>query len=153
MNKLWAVFVAVSLLGFGFVAISSAAEPMAKGGFTTYDTLRLTGSQVVNPQGEELGAISDFVFDQDGHVVFAILCHECYDDSATAKDVAVPISALTISGMGASDLKVVLDADSKKLEEAPAYHLTQGVPDRNWAVNVYRYYGQQPPWSEKGSMF
>jgi len=106
---------------------------------------------VKNPQGEVLGTISDFVFAQDGRIVFAILCHECYGDSPIAKDVAVPLSALTISRMKANDLKVVLNVDPKKLDAAPAYHLAQGVADSRWAANVYRYYGQQPFWEEKES--
>jgi hypothetical protein len=151
MNNIWVILVVISLLGFGFVASSSATKPMAKDGFTSYDTLRLMGTEVKNPQGEVLGAISDFVFDQDGHIVFAILCHECYEDSPMAKDVAVPLSALRISAMKTNELKVVLHVDSKKLDAAPAYHFTQGVPDRRWAGNVYRYYGQQPLWTDEGS--
>ncbi len=153
MNKIFAILVVVFLVGFGVGSNLQAAGPMAKGGFTTYDTSRLMGTEVRNLKGEVLGAISDFVFDQDGHIVFAVLCHECYDDSLMGRDVAVPLSALTISEAKTNEVKVVLNVDSKKLDEAPIYHLTQGVPDLSWASNVYRYYGQQPPWSEKESRY
>lgn len=149
MNKILAALAVVSLLGFGFVATSPGAEPMAKGGFTTYDTLQLIGMEVKNPQGEVLGAISDFVFARDGRIIFAILCHDCYADSPMAKDVAVPLSAFTISGMKGSDLKVVLNIDAQKLAAAPAYHWGKGGPDRQWAADVYRYYGLQPFWEER----
>jgi len=55
-----------------------------------YDMNRLIGTQVRNSEGEMLGVINDFVADQEGRVIFAVLDHD-------SKFVAIPFSALSIS--------------------------------------------------------
>jgi len=107
-----------------------------------YDVNRLIGTQVKNFKGEMLGAINDFVVDQEGRIIFAVLDHD-------GKFVAIPFSALSISGSKTEELRVVLNADKEKLDGAPEFGRTRVMTDRRWAGDVYRYFGEQPYWTEK----
>lgn len=106
------------------------------------DVQGLIGTEVKNHGGEILGSIQDFVSDQGGHVIFAVLNHE-------GKDLAIPYSALSISGAKAEEMKAVLNVDKEKLQGAPVYDRAKAMTDRKWAENVYRYFGQQPYWTEE----
>ncbi len=105
-----------------------------------YETNSLIGAEVKNPSGAMLGTIREFVIDRDGRVVFAILSHE-------GKEIAVPFTALMISGMKPEGTDIVLNANEGKIEAAPAFDRMKATGDRGWATEVYRYFGQQPYWT------
>ena len=144
MNKIITV-IGIGVFGLGLVvnvnvyAMGSRHQSELA---VNYDMNRLIGTQVRNSEGEMLGVINDFVVDQKGRVIFAVLDHD-------SKFVAIPFSALSISGTKSEEARVVLDADQRKLDGAPEFGRTRVMTDRRWAGDVYRYFGQQPYWTEK----
>ncbi len=149
MNKTMTILVVVCLLGFGFVGSSKAASSMAQAQLPC-DTADLIGTQVWNPAGEVLGSISDLVFDPRQPAV-AILYQGDVEDFDLARYVAVPFTALLISGTEPSQMTVVLNIDKEKLFSAPRFDRTKDLNDFKWAAGVYRYFGQQPYWTEEES--
>jgi sporulation protein YlmC with PRC-barrel domain len=148
MNKVFILLAGVSLLSLGFVVDVHAMGSMAKSGVTTYETFDLRGTQVKSPEGEALGSISDFVMDPKGQIIFVVLYYDgslAYDDG---KYVAVPFRALSISEVKPHEINVVLNMNKWKLGSAPSFDMGEGVTDIEGAVDIYRYFGQQPYWTE-----
>jgi hypothetical protein len=142
MKKAVSVLLVAVVFGLALAAHAYAMGSMHKKDLmANYDVNHLIGSQVTNPAGETLGAIHDFVIDQEGRVVFAVLDHE-------GKFVAIPFTALTISGTKPEEMRVLLNTDMRKLDGAPEYDMAKAMTDRKWAGEVYRYFGQQPYWTE-----
>ncbi len=151
MNKILTILAVVCLLGFGFVGGSKAANSKAQAELT-FDATDLIGAQVRNPGGKILGSISDLVFDPKGRPIVAILCQGDLEDLDVTREVAVPFSALSISDMGPSQMRVVLNIGEEELFSAPRFDRTKDLKDLNdmkWIAGVYRYFGQQPYWTEE----
>lgn len=99
-----------------------------------------------NPQGQYLGRITDIVFDSQGHISFAILSRPGII-GIPGKPVAVPFNALSFDK---KEKVFVFDVSWERLEAAAVF--TKGdLGDRKWAEDTYRYFGQQPSWTEEGS--
>jgi hypothetical protein len=128
-----------------FVANAYAAEQMATGWSRPYGVSEFVGAFVQNPQGVELGRITDFVIDSQGRVTFAILSHGGFLRMGE-KTVAIPFSALTYDGMGRH---FVLNISREKLESAPNFAI-KDLSSEKWADDVYTYFGQMPYWTEGG---
>ncbi len=127
---------------------TAASPSMTNGGIASYDAFDLRGAQVTNPQGQGLGRISDFIFDQDGRIILVVLYrggNVAYEDG---KYVAVPFSALSISEPKPHETSVVMNVDEQKLAQAPSFDIGKGLTDLRTADDVYRYFGQQPYWTE-----
>ena len=107
---------------------------------------KIRGTFVKNQEGQDLGKILDIVIDSQGHVPFAVLSHGGFW-GVGGKLVAVPFSVLSFDRMG-KDL--VLNSTKEKLDLAPAFKESD-LTNRKWAEDVYRYFGQQPYWTEGGS--
>jgi hypothetical protein len=149
------VLIMVSIFFFVGLALaphSNAAGLKAKGGGMTYETFDLRGTYVTNPKGEGLGRISDFVIDREGRIILAVLYREGNVANEDGKYVAVPFNALSISEPRPHDVKVVLKVAEEKIAMAPRFDVSKGLADRQSAADIYRYYGQQPYWSEKSPM-
>ena len=143
MNKILATTAIIIGLSLGFnIAHSRSAGEMASGGFTAYEITNLVGTQVRNPAGEMLGTITDFVIDSKGRMVLAILAREFLSEY-----VAVPFSALSLNP---EKTIFVLNTTPDELEFAPAFSI-KAAKDNRWAEDVYRYFGQQPYWTEEGA--
>ena len=151
MNKILTILAGVCLLGFGFVGGSKAASSMAQADLTC-NTADLMGTQVRNPAGEILGSIRDLVFDLKGRPVVAILYQGDLQDFDVTRQVAVPFSALSISHLGPFQMRVVLNMGKDELYSAPRFDKTKDLNDMKWAHGVYRYFGQQPYWTEESEM-
>lgn len=151
MKKRIIVLTVVSLLSLGLVGNIHAMGSMDKGGLMTYETFDLRGIQVRNPEGDTLGSISDFVIDPKGRIIFVVLYSRgslAYDDG---KYVAVPFSALSISEVKPHEMSAVINMDKWKMESAPSFDMATDLNDKEGAVDIYRYFGQQPYWTEKES--
>ncbi len=133
MNKTTKLLAVISALAIGFVFTNAcAAGPMDRGHVSEW-----IGTSVTNAQGDELGRIDDFVFDQDRIAFVVLSCDEpfrvlgiAYDDyyRGTEKLVAVPTSALSyFSGQE----KVVLDISMERLKSAPAFDKNALADRRN----------------------
>ncbi len=63
------------------------------------------------------------------------------------KLVAVPYSALSFDTVGKH---LVLNASKEKLDSASAFKRSD-LADQKWAEDTYRFFGQQPYWTEGGA--
>ena len=125
-------------LMFGFPLTKSIPqEMMSKNG----ETSELLGAMVKNPNGEDLGAITDVVIDPEGHIAFAILSYWISDD--TQKRVAVPFGALSCEAQNC-----ILNANKDVLNSAPTFVSEYDLAESKLAEDIYRYFGVQPYWTE-----
>jgi sporulation protein YlmC with PRC-barrel domain len=113
-------------------------------GFTADEII---GVHVKNHQGEILGRISNLVLDEQGKVALVILSHGGFL-RINEKETAIPFSALTYEP---ADNRLVLDISKEKLAAAPTFKKSE--LDQKRAEYLYRYFGQQPYWSEGGEIF
>jgi sporulation protein YlmC with PRC-barrel domain len=146
MNRIISVITLVLVFSFGLVLVNGyARESISKGWHRTYEVGEMVGSPVKNPQGDELGRIHDFVIDSNGRVAFAILSFGWEYLRAGEKTVAVPFDALTYHRRGQY---FVLDISKERLASAPPYDRSD-VANEQWAEDTYKYFGQQPYWTER----
>ena len=105
----------------------------------------LTGNDVVNTRGENLGDIKAIMLDvPSGRVAYAVLSFGGFL-GAGDKLFAVPWSALTLD----TDNKCfLLPIDKDRLKDAPGFNKDRwpSMADTEWATTVHRYYGAQPYW-------
>ena len=118
-------------------------SPMA---MEVYESRRLMGAAVQLPDGSAAGRINDFVIDSsDGHIAFLVLS----DVSGRSTSlVAVPFGILSVRG---GDV-FVLDTTRDQLEFARDFDESNDLNNTRWAGGVYRYFGQQPYWTERMEM-
>ncbi len=142
MNKIMLIL-AMIVMGLSTgqgVTYAVPAGPMASSSFTTYEVNNLVGTRVRNPAGDMLGTITDFVIDSKGHVVFGILTRDVLSEY-----IAIPFSALSLKP---EENVFVLNITPDELESAPAFS-QKAAMDSRWTEDVYRYFGQQPYWTEE----
>ena len=149
MNKMLTILGVISLLGLGLASGSNAAGSTFEWGLTTSETIDLLGAPVSDPAGEMLGTINAFVNDSEGHVAFAILWQGVLGDNNAARYVAVPFSALSISGWEPEQMTVVLNIDKRTLDAAPSLDNSKDLNNTEWAISIYRYFGQMPYWTSE----
>lgn len=111
----------------------------------------LTGKKVVNPQGDDLGTISDIMLDiQSGRIAYAVLS---FGSLFSKKLFAIPWEALSLEDPdryyeGGGDRRFVLNISADKLKEEdgfdPDHYPRQ--PDRSWLSNVHSKYGYRSYW-------
>ena len=80
-------------------------------------------------------------------MVFAIVIQNGLDEFP-GRLVAVPFSALTISGAKSQEIRVVLKVDKEKFYNALSFD-TKYLDNPQWATGLYRYFGQHPYWTEE----
>ena len=148
MNKLLSVIGVFFVLSLGF-ATGSQARAMGQSGLTIYDTSKLIGVTVQSRDGVTLGQIFDLVVDSQGHVDFAIVSQEGFEEFP-GRLVAVPFSSLKISQGGSDQTLVVLKADKEKFYEAPSWG-DKDLANRQQAAFLNRYFGVQPYWSKESA--
>jgi len=147
-KKIVIALVAVFVFGFGFaMAKSHATQMTGKSGYTAYEVSGLIGAEVENPIGVVVGSIHDFVIDSNGRIDFVILTYNFPSEYAPMppQTIAIPFSAITVKPDG----KVaVLKFSGWKLELAPKFAKSD-INNHKWTENDYRYFGLQPPWTER----
>jgi sporulation protein YlmC with PRC-barrel domain len=107
---------------------------------------RLIGDPVVNPRGEDLGKIEDFVIDpKNGRVDYAVLSFGGFLGMGD-KLFAVPLEAMRLS---LEEKRFILDVDKERLKHAPGFDKDHwpDTSDRAFGTKVYAYYGYEPRWS------
>ena len=113
---------------------------------TVLSSSTLTGDDVVNAQGEDLGKIEDFMLDlENGRIRYAVLSFGGFLGMGD-KLFAIPPEALRID---TENKRVILDVDKSRLENAPGFDKDNwpDTSDNDWQVEVYDYYGYTPYWS------
>ena len=117
---------------------------MTKGWNRPYDATEILGTQVRDSQGEEVGKIDDLVFDAEGRISFAIIGYGGFLGMGQNL-VAVPVNSLSNAE---EPRHFVLDATKEKIQSAPLFS-RKTLDEPGWAEDIYRYFGQQPSWTEE----
>jgi sporulation protein YlmC with PRC-barrel domain len=111
----------------------------------TLSSSSITGTDVVNPQGENLGHIEDLMIDLDtGRISYAVLSFGGIFGIGN-KLFAVPLESLTIN---TEDENFVMDIDKERLEDAPGFDKDNWPETNNntFRTEVYTYYNVEPYW-------
>jgi hypothetical protein len=131
----------VILLGFSLNAYAGGAK--AAGTKAGCELSGALGRPVTNTDGVYLATVKDFVADH-GRISFFILSRGGVL-GVGEKLVAVPYGALSFK---ADDRTFTMNISPEKFAAAPSYDRAL-LADRSWAGDVYRYFGQQPYWTEE----
>ena len=103
----------------------------------------MIGDSVVNPKGESLGKIEDFVIDPlSSRVDYAVLSFGGFLGVGD-KLFAVPLEALKLSR---EEKQFILDVEKERLKGAPGFDKNHwpDTSDRAFGTRVYTYYGYKP---------
>ena len=151
MNKSVSLIAVLSILMFSLVAATVyGSESISKGWDRSYLTSEIIGSWVMNHQGKYLGKVQDLVFDPDGHVILAIVGYWKWNWKIIGENsVAVPFNELTYVRNEKHPV-VMADISWEKFQSAPKFAKAE-LTDRQRAEEVYKFFGQQPYWTERGS--
>ena len=110
----------------------------------------LLGSEVVNIEGEKLGKVESFAVDlEQGRLAYALLSFGGFLGFRD-KWFAVPWEALEFSH---HDQRFILNVEKELLKEAPGFDKDHwpSSEDRQFAREVYGYYGRVPYWEQEQS--
>jgi sporulation protein YlmC with PRC-barrel domain len=111
-----------------------------------FESNELMGAEVQLPSGSAAGRINDFVIDSsDGRIVFLVLS-DVSERPTTL--VAVPFSTLSVHGENV----FMVNTTGEQLALAPSFDESGNFENSRWAGDVYRYFGQQPYWTEETEM-
>ena len=147
MRKIMMFLTAMTLIAFAYMSTSVFAEGMKDPRVPMYTNVGLywVGKEVKNTEGEHLGTVKDFVSDSQGRVSLAIVSHGGFLGFGEKK-VAIPYSALTYD----KEKEYFTCAINKdRFANAPEFKNEAMLHDKAFAEGVYRYFGQQPYWTEE----
>lgn len=105
----------------------------------------LTGDDVYNLQGEDLGEIKEIMLDmRSGRVAYAVLSFGGFLGMGE-KLFAVPWGALKLD---AANKRFVLNVEKERLETAPGFDKDHwpDMADQTWGRDIHTYYGTTPYW-------
>ncbi len=148
MEKIRLVGFIVALSLALFVTGANAEEQMAGGMGRAFGANEIIGVHVKNPQGDVLGMVTDLVVDSEGRIALAVLSHGGFL-RINEKETAIPFRALKYDPIAKH---LILDISKEKLAAAPAFRMSD-LSARGGVEDFYRYFGQQPYWSEEGELF
>ena len=103
----------------------------------------LTGNDVVNKAGDDLGDIKEFMLDmRNGRVSYAVLSFGGFLGMGD-RLFAVPWDALVLDTV---NKRFTLDVNKERLETAPGFDKDNwpNMADQTWAAGVHAYYGTKP---------
>jgi sporulation protein YlmC with PRC-barrel domain len=103
----------------------------------------LSGNDVYNSDGEDLGDVKDFMLDMsDGTVGYVVLSFGAFLGIGE-KLFAVPWNALALD---TEKKRFILDVDKNRLKNAPGFDKGHwpDMADQSWAREIHTYYGTTP---------
>ena len=110
-----------------------------------YKSSKLMGAEVQTPKGMGVAQIHDFVIDSSNGRIALLALSDVTGKPDT--QVAVPFSALSRHDQNF----FVLNTTEAKLVSAPSFNTYEDLNSLRFAENVYKYFGQQPYWTEEGT--
>ena len=148
MKKIVSLIAVLSILTLGLLITAGyASESNSKGWDRSYQASEIIGLWVTNHQGKYLGKVQDLVLDPDGHVIFAIVGYSKFNWRLIGEDsVAVPFKALSYE-REAKHPMLVTDIAWERFKSAPRF-AKNDLMNRQREAEIYRYFGQQPYWTE-----
>lgn len=105
----------------------------------------IIGTDVVNPNGDNLGDIKEVVIDPNtGKVAYAVVSFGGFLTMGE-KLFAIPFSSFKYDP---SENEYVLDMSKERLEAAPGFDSDNwpSMSDEKWNRDVYKYYERPPYW-------
>ncbi len=124
-----------------------ASESNSMGWDRSYQASEIVGLWVTNHEGKYLGKVQDLVFDPDGHVIFAIVGYSKFNWRLIGEDSkAVPFNALSYEGNGKHPM-FTTDITFERFRSAPTF-AKNDLMNRQSESEIYKYFGQQPYWTE-----
>jgi sporulation protein YlmC with PRC-barrel domain len=105
----------------------------------------LTGNDVVNSAGEDLGEIEHIMLDvPKGRIAYAVLTFGGFLGMGE-KLFAIPWHALRLDTINKC---FILDASIEQLQNAPGFDKGQwpSMADQTWARDIHSYYSARPYW-------
>jgi sporulation protein YlmC with PRC-barrel domain len=103
----------------------------------------LMGANIQSKNGKAEARVDDLVIDsKGGRVAFLVVDRV----SGRGEQIAVPFGEMSMS----SNI-FVLNTTGKRLATAPSFDQYSDMNNLKWAENVYRFFGQQPYWTEGGT--
>jgi sporulation protein YlmC with PRC-barrel domain len=105
----------------------------------------LTGNDVVNAAGEDLGEIEHIMLDvPSGRIAYAVLSFGGFLGMGE-KLFAIPWHALKLD---VANKCFILDATVEQLQNAPGFDKGQwpSMADQKWARDIHSYYSSAPYW-------
>ena len=103
----------------------------------------LTGNDVFNPAGEDLGDVKEIMLDtRSGRVAYAVLSFGGFLGMGD-KLFAVPWSALKLDTV---NKRFTLNVEKSGLENAPGFDKDKwpDMADQAWVNSIHTYYGTKP---------
>jgi sporulation protein YlmC with PRC-barrel domain len=105
----------------------------------------LKDEKVVNPAGDDLGNIEDYMIDLDnGRIAYCVLSFGGFLGMGD-KLFAVPWSALTLDTV---NKRFILNIDRERLKDAPGFDKDNwpDMTNADWGTRVYSFYRVKPYW-------
>ena len=105
----------------------------------------IIGTNVVNPNGDNLGDIKEIVIDpRTGRVAYSVVSFGGFLGMGE-KLFAIPFSSFKYN---ATSNDYVLDVSKERLKEAPGFDADHwpSMADEKWNHDVYKYYDRSPYW-------
>lgn len=149
MKKIVSLIAGLSILTVSilFTAVY-ASKSDTQGWERSHRASEIIGLWVTNHQGRYLGKVQDLVFDPEGHVIFAIVGYSRFNwRLINENSVAVPFTALSYEP-GKKHPMVVTNIDWEKFKSAPRF-AKEDLMNRQKEAEIYRFFGQQPYWTER----
>ncbi len=127
--------------------VRDSTRPSNGPGPDVMDAVSLTGDEVVNAAGDDLGKIEAIMLDvKSGRIAYAVLSFGGFLGLGS-KLFAIPWPALTLD---AAQKRFVLDVSRERLESAPGFDKDHwpSMADRAWATDIHEYYDIEPYWDD-----
>jgi sporulation protein YlmC with PRC-barrel domain len=112
------------------------------------DAATLTGDNVVNAAGEDLGKIEAIMLDvTSGRIAYGVLSFGGFLGMGK-KLLALPWGTLTLDAV---EKRFILDASKETLENAEGFDKDHwpSMADPAWATGLHSYYNVTPYWNEE----
>lgn len=148
MKKIVGLIAVFAILTLGLLLTAVyASESNSRGWDRSYQASEMIGLWVMNHQEKYLGRVQDLVFDPEGHIIFAIVGYSRFNWRLIGENsVAVPFKALSYE-QNAKHPVLVTDIPFEKFKSAPRF-AKNDLMNRQREGEIYRYFGQQPYWTE-----
>ncbi len=128
MKKFAVLLAALLLMTFGLNA------------YALTDNAKQKTLAVKNPEGDNVGMISNILADPIGNIAFVVLS---LTKEKGGRDIVVPLGSFSKN----EGEELVLNLSESELASAPEFDISS-LDDPAYAQKIYRFYGMMPSWSE-----
>jgi sporulation protein YlmC with PRC-barrel domain len=122
------------------------AEPMGAGKAETFQASQLMDLRVNDPQGNEIGQVSDVLIDSEGNVEYIVLSEgDGILGFGDGKLRPVPWDKVDAQSLGEDQEALTIAVDKERLKDAPAFSKSewQGLSAQEREQQIRGYYGEE----------